>query len=173
MRNARHKPMGIDRRANARPAPSRGKDRAWHGTLLLPAVVVLATGTVLGAHAAVEGGDTAASAPPRPAPHQRGKGASLDDRVRMLAKALDLDARQQTEVKAVLQAQRDETLKVWADESLPAALRVKATEVIGERTADRIRALLNDEQKKKYSAPRLVPEHPAERPHVERWMKPA
>jgi hypothetical protein len=139
----------------------------------LQAAVVLASVAPLAAPAATQGIDAAASAPVQRTPHQRSKGASIDDRVKSLTKALDLDARQQSELKAVLQAQREETLQVWANESVPAAVRVKATEAIGERTADRIRELLNDEQKKKYSPPRQVPDRPADRPDVARWMKPA
>jgi periplasmic protein CpxP/Spy len=164
--------MRSEQAIHATRTRSQTRRRTLSGVLLLPAVLVLASALPLAAPAASDGSDAAPSAPVRPAPHPR-RGASIDDRVRTLTKALDLDERQQTELKAVLQAQREETLKVWADETVPPAVRVKATEAVAERTADRIRALLSDEQKKKYNLPRQVPDHSADRPDVGRWMKPA
>jgi hypothetical protein len=89
-----------------------------------------------------------------------------------LTKALGLDANQQSELRKLLIAQRDETLKVWADEAAPAAQRVKATEVISDQTADRIRAMLTDEQKKRYNPPRQQRDAADEtdRPSAEAWM---
>jgi hypothetical protein len=96
----------------------------------------------------------------------------LEDRVRLLARELHLDGTQQASVMRILEGQRMEVARVWNDTSLPAARRVSATQAIGERTADQIRALLNDEQKKKFSAPRQ-PRAPAEEApaaSVEDWM---
>jgi hypothetical protein len=99
-------------------------------------------------------------------------GVSLDERIKFLSKALDLDSKQQSELRKVLVAQREETLKVWADESTPTAVRVKATELIGQRTGDRIRALLNEQQRARYNPPR-TPNQAAPgsaRPSVEALM---
>src|SRR5437868_14229837 len=59
-----------------------------------------------------------ASAPAhhRPSRHH----ATLDDRVRLLAKALALNAKQQACVRKALQEQRDLVDKVWADEKVAA-----------------------------------------------------
>ena len=72
----------------------------------------------------------------------------------LLARELDLDAAQQLRVKALLESQREQVVRVWNDESVPGALRVKRTQSISERTEDGIRSLLSDEQKKKYFKPR-------------------
>jgi hypothetical protein len=78
----------------------------------------------------------------------------LDRRVALLARELDLDATQQLKVKAVLEGQREQIVRVWQDESVPGALRVARTQAISERTADGIRALLTDAQRQKYFKPR-------------------
>jgi hypothetical protein len=137
-------------------------------------VVLLASAWPLPAPAAPDGQPLAPSAAPaRPAPRRRSAG-SLDDRVKSLSKALVLDQQQQSALRKVLVAQREETLAVWADESTPAAVRVKATELISQRTADRIRALLNEQQRARYNLPR-PPNQAApgsSRPSVETWMDP-
>jgi len=80
--------------------------------------------------------------------------AAIDERVKLLAAELKLDATQQNGVRQVLTDEREQTRRVWADTSVPAALRIKSTQDISDRTAERIRALLNDEQRKKYIKPR-------------------
>ena len=85
---------------------------------------------------------------------RRKRASPLDRRVMLLARELGLDATQQAQVKKVLEGQREQVARVWNDRSIPAARRVSATQAIGDRTADRIRALLNDEQRKKYIKPR-------------------
>jgi len=108
---------------------------------------------------------------PRHARHPSAKDR-LDERVRSLTKALDLSPAQQAQLRKLLLQQRDEIKGVWDDASIPASDRIGATQAISERTADRIRAMLTDEQKKKYGPP------PSERPPrpdsstVEKWMNP-
>ena len=67
---------------------------------------------------------------------------------------LKLDAGQQGVVKRLLESQREQTLSIWNNDMVPAAVRVKSTQALSERTADQIRALLNDEQRKRYIQPR-------------------
>ena len=101
--------------------------------------------------------------------------ASLEHRVQMLAKGLELDAKQQGELRRLLERQREELVKLWNDASLPAPYRVSATQAISDRTADQIRALLNEEQRKKYNPPKqphLAAEGLGTR-SVEDWMYPA
>jgi len=101
----------------------------------------------------------------------RQQGAGLEGRVKTLSKALDLDARQQSELRKVLEKQREQVRRVWADNSVPSAYRIAETRVIGDRAADEIRSLLNEEQRKKYKPPK--PGHDATRtakPNVEDWM---
>jgi hypothetical protein len=97
----------------------------------------------------------------------------LDVRVKALTKALDLDAAQQSELKKVLEDQREQVRNVWADTAVAAPYRISATRAINDKTADRNRALLNDEQKKKYNPPRPPHEAAPDGPSVEDWMNAA
>jgi len=74
----------------------------------------------------------------------------LDRRVSLLTRELSLSVAQQMQVKKVLEAQREQVAAVWDETQTPAARRVSATQAIGDRTAEQIRALLTDEQRKKY-----------------------
>jgi hypothetical protein len=78
----------------------------------------------------------------------------LDRRIALLARELDLDAAQKLKVRALLEGQREQIVRVWQDESVPGALRVARTQAISERTEDGIRALLTDAQRQKYFKPR-------------------
>ena len=114
--------------------------------------------------------ESAAETPPQPAARHV-QGSTLEHRVQTLAKALELDAKQQVELRKVLQGQRDLVARIWNDASLSSAERVGATHAMSERTADQIRALLTEEQKKKYNPP--APHDLASqlgRPDVEAWM---
>jgi hypothetical protein len=102
----------------------------------------------------------------------RGRRSALEDRVSTLTKALALDAKQQVAVRDVLQRQRERVRRIWSDETVPSAHRIAMTKAVSRRTADEIRALLNEEQRKKYDPP---PEGDAGAvtgsAHVEDWMK--
>lgn len=106
--------------------------------------------------------------------HHAGAGQGIEGRVKLLTQELDLDAKQQAELRKLLESQREQVRLVWNDTSLPAANRVGATRAISDRTADQIRAMLNEEQKKKYNSakpPRDAESSP--KPDVEYWMNPA
>jgi hypothetical protein len=98
----------------------------------------------------------------------------LDKRVTLLTKELKLDARQQVQVRKILQEQQAQISRLWSDSSTAPALRVNATQTIGDHTADQIRAILNEEQRQKY-----VQEHKrttkvgAPGADVQTWMTPA
>jgi Spy/CpxP family protein refolding chaperone len=101
--------------------------------------------------------------------------SALEQRVRLLAAELSLDAQQQAQVRRILEDQREQVMRVWNDSSLAAANRVSATRTIGDRSADRIREILTEEQKAKYHKarkPREAGENSAS-PSVEEWMKAA
>jgi hypothetical protein len=74
---------------------------------------------------------------------------TLDERVQRLAKALDLNEAQQAGVRRLLERQQKEVARLRTDQTpgLDPAGRFRA---INQNTIDQIRALLNDEQKKKY-----------------------
>jgi hypothetical protein len=95
----------------------------------------------------------------------------IEERVRLLARGLDLDAKQQAELRRLLESQRDQIKRVWADGSIPAEDHVGATRAILETTRERIRAMLNDEQRKKYPAARSPRDPSPGQPDVEQWMR--
>jgi hypothetical protein len=127
---------------------------------------------------AAEAEAAAAQAASNPARHRRARHSSraasantaLEDRVKLLTAELSLDARQQTGVREALIADRTQTLKVWQDQSIPAPLRIKATQDISTRTGNRIRALLNDEQRKKYIQPKPAEAGKQEPGDAEKWI---
>jgi len=91
----------------------------------------------------------------------------------MLARTLDLDETQQSALRKVLESQRDqghEGLERFISAGCLSCYRHRA---IGDKTADQIRALLNEEQKKKYNQPRKPRDASAgaAQPNVEDWMK--
>jgi hypothetical protein len=96
-------------------------------------------------------------APVRNSHVPQARSSGIENRVRLLAAELELDANQQARVRRILEDQRALTVKAWGDESVPSAVRVKATQAIGEQTADRIRAVLSARQRERYSK-RLPPE---------------
>jgi hypothetical protein len=93
---------------------------------------------------------------------------TLDHRVAVLSRALDLDARQQGELRKIFASQREAVKKIWRDPALLAAERAPATRAVEDRTADAIRAILTDEQKKKYNPPKPPPSSGP--PDVGAWM---
>ena len=98
--------------------------------------------------------------------------SALDKRVQLLAAELDLDAEQQVAVRRVLLQQREQTLKVWSDDAVPAAVRIKATQGVADRTAEQIRLLLTDAQRSRYKQPhdREAEQHFATG-DLESWMR--
>jgi hypothetical protein len=108
----------------------------------------------------------------RHAPGRHARRSGLEDRVAMLTKALDLDPIQQGALRKVLQRQREQVLRIWSDGSMPSAERIASTTAASKQTAKQIRALLNEEQRKKYDPP--PPGDPGRavgNAHVEDWMK--
>jgi hypothetical protein len=77
----------------------------------------------------------------------------LEQRVQLLERELGLTSKQQEAVRQILRGQREAVRQIWEDPSISPAERAPAVRLLGERTADRIRAVLNEEQKKKYNRP--------------------
>lgn len=112
--------------------------------------------------------------PPAPPAHEatkRAAGAELDERVEVFVKALALDAAQRSQLRSILLGQREAVRRIWSDPSLSPVERVPATRAASERTGDEIRAILNDEQRKKYNSPvpAAAPGTGDER-SVEQWL---
>jgi hypothetical protein len=130
--------------------------------MAIGAIVIPAIGSANSANAG-------ASPAPRPAAHARA-GGSLEHRVDVLSKALQLDARQRAELMTILDNQRAAVAEIWHNPRLLPAERSPATRAVEERTADQIRAILSDEQKKLFSPPKP---HGTESPvpNVADWME--
>ncbi|MEO8306482.1 MAG: hypothetical protein ABI616_00395 [Pseudomonadota bacterium] len=99
---------------------------------------------------------------------------ALDRRVALLAKELDLSESQQVAMRKLLLEQREKVAHLWNETAIPAQDRIRATQLIGDQTADRIRQLLTEEQRKKYIQPRMKrPAPPADdnARSVEEWMQ--
>jgi hypothetical protein len=92
-------------------------------------------------------------APKRPGPRHYQR-PSLDERAANLSKVLGLNETQQSELREVLASQREQFRKLVIDPSVPAAYRIGRIRAINDKTEERIRGLLNDEQKKIYLQPR-------------------
>jgi hypothetical protein len=88
-----------------------------------------------------------------------------------LAKALDLTTEQQSAVKSILEHRQQKTLSIRRDPSLSGGARIERFRMLQEATVERIRAVLNDEQKKKYDP--LAARHAQSTPEhsVEDWLK--
>jgi hypothetical protein len=112
--------------------------------------------------------DPAPARPAQPAArHQRR--VSLDERVKGLAKNLDLSEAQQAAVKRILERRQQESLRIMRTSSGTDGIgRLRALQI---GTVEQIRSVLNDEQKKKYNP--LTPAPPKTSPQrsVEDWMK--
>ena len=97
---------------------------------------------------------------------------SITDRVALLTKALDLNADQQRQLRAVLERQAAAVRRVWSDPSLTEGERPPITAAITDRTADEIRDLLTPAQREKYNPPK-PPKPPAaagSEPDVSKWL---
>ncbi len=107
--------------------------------------------------------------------HQRQrqyKTPSIDDRVKALAKLLDLDEKQQSELKGVLWSRHEQVIKMLRAESRSPVDRVKQLRAINDNTVERITALLNEEQKKKYNpAGHLEAPGTSAKASLEDWLK--
>ena len=114
----------------------------------------------------------AGSLGPQATPHHSRR-SNIDARVSTLKKSLDLDEAQQSAVKNILEQRQQETLRIRRDPSISGGARIERFRALQDNTVERIRALLNDEQKKKYDplASRQIQSTPER--SVEDWLKAA
>jgi hypothetical protein len=97
---------------------------------------------------------------------------TIDDVVKRFAKNLDLNEAQEAAVKKILEQRQSETLRIRQDSSISGGARIDQFRALQDRTVERIRAVLNDEQRKKYDplASRRVKLAPDQK-SVEDWLK--
>lgn len=97
---------------------------------------------------------------------------TLDDRVKAFAKSLDLTETQQAAVKMILVQRQQEILRLRQDPTISGEDRIGRLRALQDQTAERIRNVLNDEQKKKYNplaTKQLAPQ--PDQKSLEDWLK--
>jgi len=112
------------------------------------------------------------TAAPRHHASGRYKRPSLDDRVAVLGKNLDLTEAQRSALKKILEQRQQDTLRI-RDSSATGSVRIEQFRALQERTILQIRAILTDEQKKKYDPliTRTRPANSTPQRSVEDWLK--
>ena len=106
--------------------------------------------------------------PAKPIPRR----TTIDDRVKAFATALDLSDGQKVAVKRILEQRQIEILRLRQDPSLSGSDRMARLRLLQDQTVERIRAVLNDEQKKKYNPLAVRERQPsADQKSVEEWLK--
>jgi CBS-domain-containing membrane protein len=132
-------------------------------------VIALMFGSVAVALTAAAGQTTANATPaPQRSVYRR---TTLDERVKRFAKVLDLDESQQTALKSVLERQQGQARQIRLDASLSGVDRVSRLRDLQHDTVLKIRALLNEEQKKKYDPQNHQSEANASDSYVNDWLK--
>jgi hypothetical protein len=106
-------------------------------------------------------------------PTHRSRKSNIDARVSILTKSLGLNDAQQSAVKNILEQRQQQTLLLRRDPSISGSARIERFRALQDNTVERIRAVLNDEQKKKYDplASRQAQSTPER--SVEDWLKAA
>jgi hypothetical protein len=140
---------------------SKGRCRQFGRQALLP-ILLLGTVAFAQSPAAVHGG--------RAMPRRQVR-SGIDDRVRVLAKTLELSEAQQSAVKKILEQRRQQVWQIRQDPVLSGGARIERFRILQAITVEQIRQVLNDEQKKKYdpyAASRLQPA--PEQRSVEDWL---
>jgi hypothetical protein len=148
-------------------------DARWRGRLgktLLSIILALPLGHLVPSRAFAEGQAPGGVVPQRQKRRQHNR-PNLDDRVSLFAKSLDLSEAQKSAVKNTLEQRQQQTLRILRDASISGSARTDQLRALQVRTVERIRAILNEEQKKKYDplATQRIP--PTPRPSVEDWLK--
>lgn len=107
--------------------------------------------------------------PTQPAPRRAKGRVTVDDQVKALTKNLDLNQEQQAAVKKILERRQLESVHIMRNGSGPDAIdRFRALQA---GTVQQIRAVLNDEQKKKYNPLAPRPPQASDQPSVQDWIK--
>jgi hypothetical protein len=114
----------------------------------------------------------AASPPIPPPPHHSHRRVTLEDRVKGLARNLNLDQAQQDALLKILQARKEESLRIRRDTSISGSARIDQFRALQDETVLQVRAVLNEEQKKKYDPLAVRKLEPAaDQKTVEDWLE--
>jgi hypothetical protein len=131
---------------------------------LLPLLLLTATVSAQMAESA-RGSQSVIRNHKRPSPDERGKA---------LAKYLELDETQQIALQKILEQRQQEVLQMRFTPLPAGSAQIDRFRAIQDRTANRIRAVLNQEQRKKYdllAIRRSAP--PGSKTSVQDWLKAA
>ena len=114
----------------------------------------------------------AGAASPASQTHRSPRRPGIDDRVKVLSRSLDLNEAQQAAVKKILEQRQQETLRIRQDPSISGSARIERFRALQDNAVERIRAVLNEEQREKYDplAARRIQPAPQQR-SVEDWLK--
>jgi hypothetical protein len=109
---------------------------------------------------------------PSQPPHHSHRRVTLEDRVKTLAGNLNLDQAQQDAVLKILQGRMEESLRIRSDTSISGGARIDQFRALQDNTVFQVRAVLNEEQKKKYDPLVLRKREPAaDQKTVEDWLE--
>jgi hypothetical protein len=141
------------------------------GILLASSIVVSLSHPQSGVPAVAQTSDAGSTAVQSPRGHGRAA-IAIDERVKVLARNLDLSEEQQSAVRKILEQRQQEALRIRLDRSMSGDARFQRFRAVQDNTVLRIRAILTEEQRKKYDplAVRRRPAEPQER-SVEEWLK--
>ena len=104
-------------------------------------------------------------------PHAMHRRPAIDDRVKALAASLNLTEEQQASVKNILMQRQAEILRL-RNSPMAGDERIGRLRLLQDQTVEKIRSVLNDEQKTKYDplAVRKVPPS-SDQKTLEDWLK--
>jgi hypothetical protein len=114
----------------------------------------------------------AAPAAPRHHASPRNQRPTLDDRIAALSKNLELTEPQRTAVKNILIRRQQQTLRI-RNSAVPGDVRIGQFRALQDQTINEIRAVLTDDQKKKYDplVLRNIPKSDEPQRSLEDWIK--
>jgi hypothetical protein len=97
---------------------------------------------------------------------------TLDDRIAVLSKNLQLTEPQRVALKNILIDRQQQSLRI-RNANVPGDVRIGRFRALQDRTVDKIRSILTDEQKKKYdpALSRTVPPPDVPQRSLEDWIK--
>lgn len=104
-----------------------------------------------------------ADTPSARAAYPRSQKITVDERLQRLTESLSLSTEQQTQVRLILERRQAEVERLRLDATPSAVERVHMYRAVDERTVERIKNVLSEEQRQKYSPPR-APAHEASAP---------
>lgn len=99
--------------------------------------------------------------------------ANPGDHVKGMAKYLELDQKQRMALQKILEQRQQEVLQMRFAPLPAGSIQIDRFRAIQDRTVERIRAVLNEEQRKKYDLLTVRRLTPPQTVNVEDWLKAA